>query len=246
MKNVPAPDPEDSTRRRVAESILREGPSTARELAERLGLTSAAVRRHLTALDERGEVDSREQRVYGPRGRGRPARVFFLTDRGRTGFHQAYDQLAIQALEYLAKTEGSVAVRRFAEERMSQLVPYFERIRADDPEIDKLEALTLALNEFGYVANRRPAPLGEQLCQHHCPVAQVAAQFPELCQVETEVFGEILGTDVRRLATIAHGDGVCTTHVSAPNFADDFVSASDRSETTQTTQNPEPVKERNS
>jgi predicted ArsR family transcriptional regulator len=42
----------------------------------------------------------------------------------------------------------------------------------------------------------------------------VAAEFPQLCEAETEAFGRLLGTPVQRLATIAHGDGVCTTHVS--------------------------------
>ena len=55
---------------------------------------------------------------------------------------------------------------------------------------------------------------GEQLCQHHCPVAHVAAEFPQLCEAETEAFGRLLGTPVQRLATIAHGDGICTTHVT--------------------------------
>jgi predicted ArsR family transcriptional regulator len=55
---------------------------------------------------------------------------------------------------------------------------------------------------------------GEQICQHHCPVAHVAAEFPELCEAETEAFGRLLGTPVQRLATIAHGDGICTTHVT--------------------------------
>jgi len=59
---------------------------------------------------------------------------------------------------------------------------------------------------------------GEQLCQHHCPVAHVAAEFPQLCEAETEAFGRLLGTPVQRLATIAHGDGICTTHVTAPSL----------------------------
>jgi len=44
-------------------------------------------------------------------------------------------------------------------------------------------------------------------------------EFPQLCEAETEAFGRLLGTPVRRLATIAHGDGVCTTHVTAPALA---------------------------
>jgi predicted ArsR family transcriptional regulator len=45
-------------------------------------------------------------------------------------------------------------------------------------------------------------------------VAHAAAEFPQLCEAETEAFAQLLGTPVQRLATIAHGDGVCTTHVS--------------------------------
>jgi len=53
--------------------------------------------------------------------------------------------------------------------------------------------------------------VGEQLCQQHCPVSHVAHEFPELCEAETEAIGRVLGRHVQRLATIAHGDGVCTT-----------------------------------
>jgi predicted ArsR family transcriptional regulator len=60
---------------------------------------------------------------------------------------------------------------------------------------------------------------GEQLCQHHCPVAHVAAEFPQLCEAETEAFSRLLGVPVRRLATIAHGDGICTTHVTCRSLA---------------------------
>jgi predicted ArsR family transcriptional regulator len=39
----------------------------------------------------------------------------------------------------------------------------------------------------------------------------VAHEFPQLCEAETELIGRVLGRHVQRLATIAHGDGVCTT-----------------------------------
>jgi predicted ArsR family transcriptional regulator len=46
-------------------------------------------------------------------------------------------------------------------------------------------------------------------------VAHVAAEFPQLCEAETQVISRLVGTHVQRLATIAHGDGVCTTHIPA-------------------------------
>ncbi len=44
-------------------------------------------------------------------------------------------------------------------------------------------------------------------------MAHVAAEFPQLCEAETAVIGRLVGTHVQRLATIAHGDGICTTHI---------------------------------
>ncbi|MEU8676525.1 metalloregulator ArsR/SmtB family transcription factor [Streptomyces sp. NPDC048560] len=207
---------ERSTRNRVARSILDHGPSTAADLAKRVRLTQAAVRRHLDALVSDGVVEAREQRVYGARTRGRPAKVFALTDCGRDAFDQSYDKLAADALRWIAETAGDEAVIAFARARMAaQAEMYRAAVEAADPE-DRTEALAKALSADGYAATARSAPgpqQGEQLCQHHCPVAHVAEQFPQLCEAETEIFSSLLGTHVQRLATLAHGDGVCTTYV---------------------------------
>jgi predicted ArsR family transcriptional regulator len=203
-----------STRQRVASSILEHGPSTAAELAERLGLTPAAIRRHLDVLLAAGHLEARERRVYGSRSRGRPAKVFVLTDAGRSVFYTAYDDLAIDAMEFLAATSGPDAVARFAEERMAKSEKrYRERMATATAGTTPAQALAVALSEDGYVASTLPSALGEQLCQHHCPVAHVAERFPKICEVETAAFSRLLGVHVQRLATIAHGDGVCTTHV---------------------------------
>ncbi|MGF1429581.1 helix-turn-helix transcriptional regulator [Kitasatospora sp. LaBMicrA B282] len=221
-----------ATRDRVARSILDHGPSSAADLANRLGLTAAAVRRHLDGLVAAGLVESREQRVYGSRGRGRPAKVFALTESGRDAFYQAYDQLAADALRWIAEASGggeagAEAVAAFARARFARqgqkYLDALEQATADQ----RTEALAQALSADGYAATVRrvpsaaaaKAPAGAQLCQHHCPVAHIAEQFPQLCEAETEVFSQLLGTHVQRLATIAHGDGVCTTYVPAPGAA---------------------------
>ncbi|MFD9423248.1 MULTISPECIES: metalloregulator ArsR/SmtB family transcription factor [unclassified Streptomyces] len=213
---------ERSTRNRVARSILDHGPSTAADLAKRVGLTQAAVRRHLDALVSDDVVEAREQRVYGARTRGRPAKVFALTDCGRDAFDQSYDKLAADALRWIAETSGDEAVLAFARARMAvQAEGYREAVEAAAPE-DRAEALAKALSADGYAAMARSAPgpqQGEQLCQHHCPVAHVAEQFPQLCEAETEFFSSLLGTHVQRLATLAHGDGVCTTFVPRSGHA---------------------------
>ena len=210
----PGPDGHAGTRQRVARSLLENGPSTAATLADRLGLTPAAVRRHLDHLLAEGLIAGREPRSYGSRGRGRPAKVFALTSAGRDAFEQAYDDLAASALRFLAEQGGEEAVAAFARRRVSDLEERYRVLVEAAPPEERPHALALALSGDGYAATARTAPReGSQICQHHCPVAHVAAQFPQLCEAETEVFARLLGTHVQRLATIAHGDGVCTTFV---------------------------------
>lgn len=196
----------------MARTILENGPSTAADLAGRLDLTPAAVRRHLEHLLAEGIVESREQKVYGARGRGRPARVFALTEAGRDSFDQQYDDLAVQAMRFLAETQGEDAVVEFARRRVAFVERDYGVVTAADPDLTPAEALARVFTQNGYAASVRDLPVvGEQLCQQHCPVSHVAHEFPQLCEAETEAIASVLGTHVQRLATIAHGDGVCTT-----------------------------------
>jgi predicted ArsR family transcriptional regulator len=208
---------DQSTRHRVARSILVEGPSTAAALGERLDLTPAAVRRHLDHLVAEGAVEAREPRPQAHRGRGRPAKVFALTEHGREGFDQQYDDLAVHALRFLRETGGEDAVRAFAQQRVAFIDDRFGELATAQPELTPVQVLATVLSDEGYAAAVKALPLaGEQLCQQHCPVSHVAHEFPELCEAETEAIGRVLGRHVQRLATIAHGDGVCTTCI--PDF----------------------------
>jgi len=226
---------ERSTRGQVARLILELGPSTAATLGGRLGLTPAAIRRHLDNLIADGMIETRTARTYGNRGRGRPAKVFVVTDAGRSAFEHAYDDLATSALRFLERTYGPQAVAEFARQQVAETERRYLPVVAQASDLTaRVHALADALSGDGYAAAAGPAPAigpgksgnkdtgadaapidnGALICQHHCPVAHVAAEFPQLCEAETEAFGRLLGTPVRRLATIAHGDGICTTHVT--------------------------------
>ena len=206
--------PDLRTRDRVI-ALLSQGAATAGELGDRLGLKPAAIRRHLDVMLAEGLVTERERVQRGPRGRGRPAKFFVLTDAAREGYGKhTYDDLASSALRWIAG-QGEDAVTAFAAAQVAALEERCEaavRAAGDDP-LARAEALAAALTAEGYAASASTIASGGQLCQHHCPVAHVAAEFPQLCEAETRVISRLVGTHVQRLATIAHGDGVCTTHI---------------------------------
>lgn len=205
------------TRDRVLGTVSQSGPITAAEVADRLGLTPAAVRRHLDALTDSGRIQ--ESEVAGSaRRRGRPARAYVLAEAGHEELPEEYASLAVSLLEQLQHDVGQEAVTSFAGRRADQLLarlaPALERA---DTLQERTQALAAALDAEGYAASVRPVghdgTVGLQLCQGHCPVQQVAAQYPQFCDAEREAFGRLLGVHVQRLASLAHGDHVCTTFI---------------------------------
>ncbi|HEY8789137.1 MAG TPA: ArsR family transcriptional regulator [Actinopolymorphaceae bacterium] len=229
---VPSPDhdadaAEARTRDRVARTLLLERNVTASAISHELGLTPAAVRRHLDALVSTGLASPIDTAPTGQRGR--PARSYRLTEAGRERFPQAYQALAAEAMQFLVDHVGAEAVTEFARARAGAIAGRLSEVAAADPSrpVDNragadadpnhlVDLLARALDVDGYATSVRPVGTGAQLCQHHCPVAHVAAAFPQLCEAETELFSQVLGRHVQRLATIANGDGVCTTYIPGP------------------------------
>jgi len=218
---LPVPGSEElRTRTRLRTAVAELGPVTAGALALQLGLTSAAVRRHLDAMTAEGVVETREPSPAQRRGRGRPAREYVVSSAGHDALPAGYDDLALSALAYLAEVQGPAAVQDFAERRLAGLE---ERLgvavaAAGTGTEARVAALAAALTGQGYAGSARPvargtAAEGTQLCQGHCPVRRAAEAFPELCEAEAKVFERVLGTRVQRLATLARGDHVCTTYV---------------------------------
>jgi predicted ArsR family transcriptional regulator len=213
---------EARTRDRVRQTLAADGPLTAAALASGLGLTPAAVRRHLDQLAEQSAIEE-----YNPattdsrgRGRGRPARAYILSEAGHAGMDSHYADVATSALRFLAEHAGADAVDEFARERGVELEARYaaQVATGGDDIIARAEALAAALSADGFAASTRPVAAGMpvagvQLCQGHCPIQHVATQFPAFCDAEADAFSRLLGGPVQRQTTLAHGEHVCTTFI---------------------------------
>jgi predicted ArsR family transcriptional regulator len=202
------------TRQAIVQLLLEEGPITAGQIGERLGISAAGVRRHLDTLMDAGDAQSSAAAAWQHSGRGRPAKRYRLTAAGRAKLGHTYDDLAVAAMRQLREIGGDDAVRTFARRRIDAILAGVSD-GPDDVE-STADRVAAALTRAGYATTTTPVsgPIhGIQLCQHHCPVSHVAEEFPELCETEREAFAEILSTHVQRLATIVNGDCACTTHV---------------------------------
>lgn len=221
-RNAPATgEAEERTRDRVLHAVLEDGPVSAAEMGERLGFTPAAVRRHLDALSKQGLVEVKlvaNQRS----GAGRPSRRYVLSHRGQTRMGNDYLDIATDALTELGRAAGPAAVEAFAARRFAEMERRYRPLMDGLDELEeRADALSEALTEDGFVGSTRKVGAGSptatmasvQLCQGHCPIQELAREFPVFCEMETQTFSRLLGVDVRRLSTLASGGHVCTTHV---------------------------------
>jgi predicted ArsR family transcriptional regulator len=208
---------EAGTRRRLLELVAADGPVSAAELAAELDLTGTAIRRHLGVLEGTGQIAVHVSASPAPARRGRPARRYVVTTHGQAALSSRYSELAAQALRYLAEVAGPAAVEEFAERRVLDLeARHAGALAAAGPDVAaRARVLADGLAHDGYAATARPVPgkAAVQLCQGHCPVQQIAAEFPQLCEAEAHAFSRLLGVHVQRLATLAGGGHVCTTNI---------------------------------
>ncbi|WP_022863968.1 helix-turn-helix transcriptional regulator [Varibaculum cambriense] len=208
----------EPTRQTVLDLIVEKGPVTAAHLAKILDLTTAAVRRHITALESAQMIAVYETCGHTKRGRGRPARHYVATGKGREGLSEDYSKLASRALGFIEQLAGSDGIDTFAAAHSRDIERRYAPLIKEagvDPRA-RARALADALTADGYAATVREVGNGGfavQLCQGNCPVQEVAGEFPQLCEAETQAFSRLLDVHVQRLATLADGEHVCTTSV---------------------------------
>ena len=206
------------TRETILQLIAERGPVTAAQLAKILYLTPAAVRRHVGSLEADRLIEVHKTAGPAKPRRGRPARHYVTTNQGQSRLENTYADFATQALDFIRREMGDDKIEEFASARVADLEERYTAVveNAGPDPTRRAHALVKALNEDGFAASLRavgPRGFALQLCQGHCPVLDVAGHAPELCEEETKAFSRLLGLHVQRLATLAGGDHVCTTHI---------------------------------
>src|SRR5580765_76157 len=105
----------------ILELLLRRELSS-QMLAERLGVTPAAIRQHLTTLEALGLVGRRKV-VTQP---SRPTYLYRISPQGMRVFPKRYDLLLTQLIEVLTERQGpdgAGAIIEAAARRMAERVP---------------------------------------------------------------------------------------------------------------------------
>lgn len=197
----------------IVEHLRHEGEATVAELAERLGISEVATRRHVNVLEHDDFVTSRVVHQE----RGRPAAAYRLTDHARDLFPQRYAAVAHELLDFITSEHGRDGLRSYLSwRRERETEQYGEIVTAEDLH-ERLQQLAGALSANGYDARVTADGEGFELHQDHCSIYDVAKDHPEMCQYEAATFSKVLGNDVllRRQMTLADGAHACVCTITA-------------------------------
>jgi len=204
-----------SSRERIVELLRIHNTLTSADLVRLLEITATAVRQHLDRLVAEGLVE-----VTGlQRGRGRPRKVYALSEKADELFPHSYDTLALELLEAISRLpEGADLLKRLlAARREIWSERYGDRVAGKSLE-QQVAALASLFNEKGGLTEYEAQPDGTYLLiKRNCNISKVAERHPEFCEVERAWLEEILDTSVEEIESRALGAPACVFRIqSAP------------------------------
>ena len=203
-----APSP---TQRRVLTAMKRSGEATADELAASLGISSSAVRQHLSALRSAGLVAARQERGHP----GRPADRYHATELTEPLFNTTATDLSIEILRHVEEEDPEL-VERIFDRRRRQLVDDVELKLSGQPIDERVRILAELLDEQGYLAD------SDKIDDHHyrinlhsCAIWPVASRYRQACTAELEFVRDLIpdGT-VERVTHKTTGAHTCAYDIT--------------------------------
>jgi predicted ArsR family transcriptional regulator len=202
-----------STRMEVLELLRRKGRCSAETIATDLGVTTNAVRQHLTNLERDGLVVSHPERS----GRGRPSLLFQLTERADAVFPKRYGQLATMVLQEVQEMGGPEALdevfARVAERHAHAIEKDLEGLEFDD----KLRRVVAWIGRAGTLAEQTEIQEGVRVTIHNCPFRNTALKFPQVCTITPQLITRLTGAAVSQSESIHRRDPYCSFVVHRPS-----------------------------
>ena len=194
------------TRDRILELVIQRRELRVEDLAEALGITSAAVRRHLDNLRADGLVDVRAVK----QSTGRPYYAYHATDAATTPVPAAYAGLLERTLRSLGEQDEVIAsvmtsvAEALASRHRPELVGTVSGANAA-----RVNQVTESLKQDGILDSWNVQPDGFHLINGACPYHKAAEISTLPCQSDRKAIELLLGLQVEQLNRIVDGSPIC-------------------------------------
>jgi predicted ArsR family transcriptional regulator len=190
---------------RVLRAIQLRGKASIKDVAADLGVTSSAVRLHLTQLQASGAIQAEKVRE----GVGRPYYVYSVTPQAHNLFYKDYGDLARLLLEEVGKTQGPDALQGVLRRVGDRLADVYRDQVWGQELADRVRSWAELLDQRGVPVELERTETGYVLKEYGCPYQNVAAENRAVCEMEQMVMARLLESGVQLTQCVLDGHRGC-------------------------------------
>lgn len=183
--------------------LQRRGEATVKDLEELLGISTTAVREHLTHLEAKDLLGTRLVRS----GPGRPRLLYFLTARAQELFPKQYDTLVTMLMREIASSQGPQQLQILLDAVAARLADEYRAQLRGEGVAERLEQLRAILEARGIPAEVEAEHEGIRVFA--CPYLDVAQEHAAVCTMERRMLENVLGETIQLESTIREGGRSC-------------------------------------
>jgi DeoR family transcriptional regulator, suf operon transcriptional repressor len=191
----------------IIEYMQRKGSATIKELEQLLGITTTAVRQHLTTLQAEGYIERRA--VHD--GVGRPHHTYAVADKAREIFACNCDDLALTLLQEVFALEGKEKATLLLDrvgQRLAQR--YAPSVRSTLLQERVAEVADVLYRQGVLTDVAKPDDNTIILKTYNCPYHELAQEHREICEMDEGMMRTLLGSEVNLSNCIMDGHGSCS------------------------------------
>lgn len=197
-----------STKDDILQFLLKSGQATAQTLAESLGVSPQAIRRHLKDLQAEELVEHQVMQS----GMGRPNYIYQLSAKGRAQFPSQYDQFAVSLLDTLTETVGAEQVGVILRQQWQRKAQHYCETLGSASLPERVQHLVELRQAEGYMAELHAGDDEDTyiITEYNCAISEVAASYPAVCGHELAMFAVALpDCQVERTHWLVRGENLC-------------------------------------
>jgi len=200
----------DSRDREILEFVHRTGRSDIQSLCDRLKITRTAVRSRVERLLQDGALESTLESA----GRGRPKQVYGITADGLHALGEDYRELAVVFWQTIAEVDDAATKAILLAKIRDALADRFRQKLAGSGTIEqRMDQLAGEMRSSGFNVesdHSNPLPI---LRETNCPFPMLADVDETICEVEKQVFEQVLGAKVEFVNRCRDGHHCCEFEV---------------------------------
>jgi len=197
---------DNPTRQKIILLLKKAEHMTVAELSREMGITPMAVRQHLMALERKGIIHY----VTKKYGIGRPMFLYKLTEKAMDIFPNSYKDFLMDVLRALDDMDGRTKIDKIFRVNKQSVLDKKQRLLFGISDFgEKVARFRELLEEDGFLVELEEKKDDFKLKKYNCLLPDVAAQFPEACRYELELYRNLLNKNVSRSQSIREGSPSC-------------------------------------